>query len=449
MCGVFGINLSGSCFEPLKKGIFNLQHRGQEWGGFSVLTKGKIEREVEPGLVKSTFEEKGQKKPELLDSQMGIAHVSLLDPQPIKVEKSNFGPFSLASNGRIVNRDELLERLGNPPLFIGSDAEILAMSAAKGKDCIDGIKKIFRYAKGAFCLAMLTPDGVFAARDSLGFKPLTLGRSLEGCAVSSESPGLEKIGMQLTRDIKPGEIITIGKEEGFKILKKIESTKRALCPFEFSYFARESGYIERIPVKIARHNMWSKLAQNDDVGASLVSPIPFSGSPHAEGYELASGLPYINVFEYWRYSDRSWTPPDDATSTALAEEKLSINEAVVKDKVIVLIDDSIFGATQIMGWIFRLMDKGAREVHVRIAVPPVRYPCIFDYPNRILKKLIAADRAEEEIRKIIGAKSLKFNSLDAFLGAIISAQSEEEKAENPLKPEDFCTYCFTGDNPVE
>jgi len=447
-CGVFGINFRRSCFGEVKAGAFNIQHRGQEWGGFSLFVRGQIENVVEPGLIKSTFEEAKRKRPELLEGQMGIAHVSLLDPQPVKIESSRVGPFALALNGRIVNRDKCLESLGDPPLQIGSDAEILAMMIARGKDYVDGIKEVLQNAKGAFSLVVLTPDGVFAARDPLGFKPLALGKGLDGCACSSESPGLTKINMQLIREVKAGEIVLL-EPSGFTIQTQIGSPRRALCPFEYSYFARVSSIIEGIPVVIARHNMGAALFQNDDV--DLVSPIPFSGIAHAEGYHLvaiAAGAPYVTVFEYNRYSDRSWTSPSQDTSDETAEEKLTIIEGAIKGKRIALADDSIFGATQIKGWIFRLIDMGARQVHCRISAPPVKHPCLVDFPNRIGKKLIAVDHNEEEIRRMIGATTLRFNTLDVFLNAIISAQIQAKKEKDLLLPEDFCTYCFTGINPL-
>jgi len=249
-CGVFGINRKGGCFEQLQRGAYHLQSRGQRYGGFSVIVDGAIKTEVEPGLIRSTFEDKKIKNPALLESETGIAHVSLLDPQPVKAISPNFGPFALALNGRIINREKVLKELGNPTLFIASDAEILAMLVASGKDCPDGIKKIFRYAQGAFSLTIITPEGVFAARDPLGFKPLILGKSLKGCACSSESPGLIKIGMQIARDVKPGEINVL--EKGFfRPLDKIDGPRRALCPFEYAYFARESGIIEGVPIKDA------------------------------------------------------------------------------------------------------------------------------------------------------------------------------------------------------
>lgn len=457
-CGVFGINCVGSCYDKLAKGIFNLQHRGQEHGGFSLLVGDQIQNVVKSGLIKPTFIKERQERPELLESQMGIAHVSLLDPQPIRVERSKAGPFTFAINGRIVNREECLQRLGNPALQIGSDAEILAMLVAKGRDYLQGIKNAFRYAKGAFSFVMLTPDGIFAGRDPLGFKPLLLGKSLDGCACSSESVALDKIQMRLIREVKPGEVVFIEKE-GFKPVYKRRSERRALCPFEFSYFARISSIIEGIPVVSVRHNTGAALFQDDEV--DLVSPIPFSGMGHAEGYHraaIAVGAlaPYTSMFEYNRYTDRSWTPPSQDVSDVIAEDKLSIIEAVLKGKAAALVDDSIFGATQVAEWIYRLLDWGLREAHCRIAVPPVKSACLFDFPNRIGKRLIAADHTEEEIRKMIGAKTLRFNTLEAFLGAVLLAQKEIMEQEdprieikNPLRVEDFCTYCFTGINPLE
>jgi len=445
-CGVFGICSKVSCFNECQRGIFNLQHRGQKWGGFALVSDTGMIVKRKEGLIRPLFKEEGQLNTKIKEAQKSIAQVSLLDPQPVEMKKSRAGPFALALNGRITNTEEILSSLTDASLSIGSDAEILAKTVARGGDYLDGIRNIFQQAKGAFSIVLLTPERVYAARDSLGFKPLIIGKSSEGCAVASESVALEKIGMKIIRDVRPGEIVLL-EEDGFRTLDRIKiDNRRALCPFEFSYFARVSSIIDGIPVVAARQNMGRALARNDDVQADQVSSIPFSGLSHGEGYHLQSGLPLVSVFEYNRYCDRSWTPDTREATDEIADEKLVIIKNSVQGKRIKIIDDSIFEAAQIRDNVSKMKEKGALEIHVSISAPPIKRHCMFDFPNRINKRLIAVDHTIEEIRKKIGAETLRFNTLEDFIDSIISAQNKE--TQELLKPEDLCQYCFTGKSPL-
>ncbi len=444
-CGVFGICSKASCFKACESGIFNLQHRGKKCGGFAFVSGAKIVVRQKEGLVKSLFEEEAQLNPGITETQTAIAHVSLLDPQPVVMTKSGAGPFALALNGRITNTTELLSSLTDASLSIGSDAEILAKIIGKRGDYLDGIRAVLQHAKGAFSMVLLAPEKVYAARDPLGFKPLIIGKNPEGCTVASESVALQKIGMQPIRDVRPGEIVLL-EGDGFRTLDRISSDRRALCPFEFSYFARVSSVIDGISVVTARQNMGMALASNNNIRADQVSSIPLSGLSHGEGYHLKSGLPLVSIFEYNRYCDRSWTSDTREDTDEVAQEKLAIIESSVRGKEIIILDDSIFEAAQISGYIFELKRIGALKIHVRISAPEIRHHCLFDFPNRINKKLIAIDHSLDEIRKKIGADTLRFNTLEDFLASIISAQNKE--AQELLKSEDLCQYCFTGKSPL-
>lgn len=445
-CGVFGINLSDqSCFDKLKKGAFHLQHRGPRGTGFAVVINGEIMVEKKIILAKPFFKAKARNNPELLKSQIGIVHVALLDLQPVIIRQSTLGhPIALALNGMIINRKEVLSVLKDSSFTIGSDAEFFIKLIAQEENYLKGIENIFRYVKGAFSIVLLTPEEVFAIRDPWGFKPLIIGRSSEGCAVASESVALEKSEMEIIRDVKPGEFVKI-EPDGFRTLYQAEIKKRAECTFEFAYFSKTSSCIDGIPVVIARHNMGKNLAKNDEIKADMVSTFPLSGISHRDGYHLESGIPSVNIFEYNRYSDRSWTSSTRESSDEIAEEKLTINEAVVKDKNIILIDDSIFEAVQIGDWVHKLKEKGAKEIHIRISTPPVIANCPYDFPNRNNKKLITFDHNQEDIRKKIRADTLLFNTPEDFAAAIISAQ---KNTKNPLKPEDLCMGCLTGKFPI-
>ncbi|MCD6500599.1 amidophosphoribosyltransferase [bacterium] len=423
MCGIYGICQDKECISSLMKGIFQLQHRGQRFCGMTTSNGKKLYfKEPLSGLVKQGLalaEFKGE---------MGIAHVSLKERQPLLVEKSKLEEFAIAFSGKIYNREELEEEY---EIFSSRapSTEILAKIIRRNGTFAEGIEKIFEIAKGGYSLVIISPnEGIYAARDPYGFRPCVLGKRDKKFAIASESVALEKIGMKVIRDLQPGEIVLITKN-GFQTVNQL-MRKEAFCSFEWAYFARISSVLEGIPVKRARMNMGKALASRDNVEADLVAPIPFSGIGHALGYARASGIPYEEVFEYNRYSDRSYMPLEQEKRTEIAEEKLSEIDETIKGNRIIIIDDSIVRATQIRKLIYRLKEKGAKEVHVRIASPPLVAPCRYNISTRQGAELVAANHSLDEIKKMIGADTLRYNELDDFVRAI------------GLPKEKLCLACF-------
>jgi len=431
-CGIFGFCGNTECFSFLEKGAFNLQHRGQKFCGISTSdTKEIYWKPPLPGLVKENFGEKDREK---FKGNRGIIHVGLKEPQPLLVEKSKLGKFAVAFSGRISNQEELEERY-NILSSLNPAIEILARIIRKNGSFVEGLEEINKEVEGGWAIAVLTQKGeIFTARDPYGFRPFVLGKSITGCAVASESVALNKIGMDIIRDVKPGEIVSL-EPNGFRTVGKIESPREAYCTFEWGYVAHISTIIEGISVKRVRANMGAELAKEDNIEADIVAGVPMSGIGYAIGYAKESGIPYDEVFGWNRYSDRSYPRLIQKEREAVAEEKLSEISETIKGNRIILLDDSIVRGTQIRKLIFRLRKQGAKEVHLRIACPPLIYPCQYNLSTRTREELIANRCSIEEIRKMIGATTLRYNSIDAFIRAI------------GLPRKKLCLACFTGDYP--
>lgn len=431
-CGVAAICQHGNAVEPLCKSIFQLQHRGQRFVGFSVLqNNGEIDGDVAPGLV-------SHNRSMFLKSQgsSAITHVSLKEPQPF-FAYTKMGRIGLAFSGRIQNAEQIRQcaKQDGHSFATADEAEVLTNLVGQYDDPVLGLKQMAEQVMGSFSLVLLTKNGIYAARDPFGFKPLIIGKGLDGCAVASESPGITEIGMEIVRDVKPGEIIILEKQ-GFTTVGQIPSTRVAHCAFEWAYTARYDSIIDGIPVEQTRLNMGASLAKGDNIEADLVAPIPMSGIGHAQGYHARSRLRYRDIFFYNRYSDRSYTPLEQADRDRIAAEKLSLIHSAIKGQKIVLCDDSIVRGTQMRKQIMRLRDAGAKEIHIRVASPPLMAPCRYGISTRSYDELIARKHAVEEIRKMLGADTLKYNSLDDFVAAI------------GLPKEQLCLACFTGEYPL-
>jgi amidophosphoribosyltransferase len=433
-CGVFGICCHKECFPYLRTGAFNLQHRGQKECGVATCQAGEIFWQSKHGLLKPNFPMKRQ---EYFKGTMGISHVSLEESQPLHILNSKLGNFAIAFSGCITNRQELQEKY-DVLLTAGSSpsTEILARIIIKNRSFPEGIKKIAEEVRGGWAMVILSPtQGIYAARDPYGFRPMVLGKSIDGCAVASESVALDKTEMELVRDVRPGEIIRL-ERDGFGVIDQLPSPRKAFCAFEWAYTARISSIIEGRAVKGVRENTGAMLAIGDDVDGNIAAGVPMSGIGHALGYAHASGIAYDEVFEYNRYSDRSYTPLDQNQRDEIAGEKLSWIKETIKGKIIMLLDDSIVRGTQMRRLIEKLLKAGAKEVHVRIACPPLIAPCRYNISTRNMGELVAPTHPVDEIRKMLGAKTLRFNTIENFVAAI------------GLPREDLCLACFTGEYPL-
>lgn len=431
-CGVVGICQNGNSLENLAKSLFHLQHRGQHFVGLAVRKENKmIDHETVPGLVKPNI-----KIFQSRESDSAIGHVSLKEPQPF-FAYTKMGQICLAFSGNILNSQAIREQAKEVgQSFISElDVEVLTRLVGQSSDPAEGIKMMASQIKGAFSLVLLTENGLYASRDPFGFRPLIIGKSLAGCAVASESPALEEIGMEIVRDVKLGEIIVLEKQ-GFTKVGQIISERVAHCAFEWAYIARIDSVIDGVAVKQVRNNLGAKLAKGDDVEGDIVASIPLSGIGHAQGYHHASNIPYDDVFLYNRYSDRSYTPLEEETRNLIAAEKLSLIHEAIKGKRIILCDDSIVRGTQMRKQILRLKAAGAKEVHIRVASPPLMAPCCYGISTRSYEELIARRHSIEEIRKMLGADTLRYNTLDDFVAAI------------GLSKEQLCLSCWTDEYPL-
>lgn len=462
-CGVFGIyskaedthhvrNNTPNAVDDIYMGIDFLQHRGQQYCGIASVKKEEIKLTTHRGRVRDRF---SRQELDSLSGNFGIGHVSLNDRQPIKLE-SNLGNFASCFSGNIINSEELfrdLKRRGHS-FSITSHIELISKIIGEGKSLIEGLNLLTERINGSFSLLLLNKDGIYAVRDPYGFKPLILGSGNGKYVVASESRAIESLDLEIERDVKPGEIVLIN-ENGFITQKNLPSERIAHCAFEWAYIASIDSKIDGIYVKEARSNLGEKLAQRDEkeggIDADCVSPVPMSGIGHALGYHKRSKLQYQDVFLYNRYADRSYTLATQIARDRMAKRKLSVIKQAVGDKRIILCDDSIVRGTQIKDKVRELKKGGAKEVHVRVACPPLMHPCRYDISTRTYKELAARSfikkgeidsmeklrKVEEGIAKRINADSVKYNTLDAFVNAI------------GLSKEKLCLTCWDGLLPTQ
>lgn len=437
MSGILAIFSAGDSIEELFWRLFRLQSRGQEYCGISTCSGNEIKIRTHRGLVRPTF----QHDLAGLEGGFGIGHTSSRDRQPVKME-TKMGGFTIGFDGHITNGEKLRNGLLKQGHSFSTlaDVELVAKLIAQGKDIEDGLERMLETIKGPCSLVLLTKDGIYAARDRLGFRPLVLGFNEVGYAVASETCafglkmeiGQTKISpMRRSRDIEPGEIIFLG-QNGVTVttIKKLGDGRKKHCCFEWVYYARPDSIIEGISVTRVRQNLGRFLAQGDEVEADLVAPVPFSGICHAEGYHLESGLTFLGIILSPQYMERTYMIPIPTERQQEAEIKPNLIEENIRDKRIILIDDSIRSGITIRDLVKALKEAGAKEVHVRIASPlSIKY-CPFEPPPQEEEKFIAATKSVEEIRDFIGADSLRFQKLENVSRAI------------GLSKKDLCLDCF-------
>lgn len=428
-CGVFGIYSNKHCAQDIYYGIFKLQHRGQRYCGIATLD-GDIRIITHKGYVRYTFTESELND---LDGNSGIGHVSLKERQPI-VLFSALGKSAIAFSGTLTNRDELRQTLKKKGYSFQTetDIELLGNLICSKKSYVDGIKNLAQIVKGSYSIVLLTEKGIYAARDRHGLKPLILGKRKKDYAVASESRALDFLNFKIFRDVEPGEIVLLNKD-GIHSAGKLNNSKTAFCAFEWAYFASVDSIIEGISVMKARENLGAKLSEKDtNMDADIVSSVPFSGIGCALGYHKQSGIRYDEVYLIDRFASRSYLPLTQEERDKEAHLKLSVIKNNVKGKKIVLCDDSIVRGTQIKHKVLELKKAGAKEVHVRIACPPLLAPCKYGLSTRSYNELVARNYSVEEIQKLIGADSLCYNTIDDFVDAL------------GLTKKHLCLSCFTG-----
>ena len=444
-CGVFGVWGNPNTAELTYYGLHALQHRGQESAGIVTVDNGNFNIYKGEGLVRNIFTEMTMQK---LIGNQGIGHVRysttggshLENVQPF-LFRGLEETFALAHNGNIVNSKEVrlyLERNGSI-MQTTSDSELLGHLLKREKGTmLARLKSALSYLEGAFAFLVSTPDTLYIARDKLGLRPLSIGvLGNGGYVVASETCAINAIGASFLRNVLPGEIISIG-TKGLISEHYATQTSSRMCSMEYIYFARPDSDIESINIHEARKRCGRALAKEAPAPtADIVIGVPDSGLSAATGYAEEAGLPFEIGMVKNRYIGRTFIEPSQALREQGVKMKLSVVVKVVKDKSVVLVDDSIVRGTTSRNLIKMLKNAGAKEVHMRIAGPEIKYPCFYGVDFSTYDELISARLTVSEICELIGADSLGFLSVGHLKKAIDRKQSCG-----------LCTACFDGDYPT-
>ncbi|MGD9837492.1 MAG: amidophosphoribosyltransferase [Afipia sp.] len=448
-CGVFGIFGHPEAAAITALGLHALQHRGQEAAGIVTYDHGRFHSERRLGLVGDTFSR--AEVIERLPGNMAVGHVRysttggtiLRNVQPLFAEL-NAGGFAVAHNGNLTNGLSLRRELVRHGTVMQSttDTEVILHLVAQSKRgrFIERYIEALRAIEGAYALVSLTNKKLVGARDPLGIRPLVLGE-LDGCPIlASETCALDIIGAKYVRDIEPGEVIVFD-EHGQEIHKPFPPQPPRPCIFEYIYFARPDSIVGGRSVYEVRKAFGAQLARENPVEVDVVVPVPDSGVPAAVGYSQFSGVPFELGIIRNHYVGRTFIQPTQSVRELGVRMKHAPNRAAIEGKRIILIDDSLVRGTTSKKIVRMMRDAGAKEVHFRLASPPIVNPDYYgiDLPDR--GGLLAATHTIEEMREIIGADSLAFLSIDGMYRAM------GFDGRDPANPK-FADHCFTGAYPT-
>ena len=422
-------------------GLNGLQHRGQQSTGLAVSSSGVISCYKDMGLVTEVLDEKILT---LLKGRMALGHVKYgpatesfqIFAQPLVINYRH-GMLATAFNGALVNGGFLRERMENEGVIFSTktDCEVIAALVARydKNDIAAAVKAAMGDIRGGYAVCIMSRDTIIGARDPLGIRPLALGRLEGGYALASESCAFDMMEAQFIRDLKPGEIVII-KNGNITSLDVGAAQKRAMCAFEYVYFARPDSTIDGKNVFKVREIAGRTLAMEKPVNADIVIGVPDSGTPAAIGYSEGSGIPYRPGLIKNKYIGRTFIQPTQAQRDIDVRIKLNPIDSIVKGKSVVLVDDSIVRGTTMRKIISSIRGVGAKEVHLRISSPPIRNSCYFGVDTPDIKDFIATSCSVDEIRDILGVDSLGFISIEGLLRSLGGTE--------------YCTGCFSGDYPM-
>lgn len=446
-CGVCGIYAPGVQVARLAFfALYALQHRGQESAGIATSDGRVAHIHKGLGLVSQVFNEENV---QYLQGHLGIGHnrysttggSRLLNAQPYLIETA-LGPLGIAHNGNLTNapalRRDLLDK--GVGLTSSSDSEVITqmLAGSPGGTWEDRIAAFMERAQGAYALTLLTRKAVYAARDPWGFRPLCLGRLNDsGWVTASESCALATIGATFVREIAPGEIVRLD-ENGATTWQGVEpADEKALCVFEYIYFARPDSVLEgHAVVHRVRRHLGERLAREHPADADMVIAVPDSATAHAIGYAFESKIPFGEGLIKNRYIGRTFIQPDDRLRQLGVALKFNPLPTTLAGKRIVLVDDSIVRGNTSGPIVALLRQAGASEVHMRVSSPPIRHPCFMGVDMATRQELIAHRKSVPEIARTIGADSLGYLSLDGLRDVVGCGAGEH------------CLACFSGDYPV-
>ncbi|MEE8347766.1 MAG: amidophosphoribosyltransferase [Dehalococcoidia bacterium] len=445
-CGVFGVFAPDEDVARITfYGLYALQHRGQESAGIATGDGRRIHVRTGMGLVAQVFDENDLP---FLPGFVAIGHTRysttgstrIENAQPVYVEEGDNGPLALGHNGNLTNAEVLRHDLeGNGYNFeTSTDTEVIAqmLASAPGADWQERVTNVMRAIKGAYCLVVVTPRQLIAMRDPYGVRPLCLGRlNGTGWVVASETCALDHLGAEFVREIEPGEALVIDRS-GINAFQAVDMQRRALCVFEYIYFARPDSIMRDKLLYPARMAMGRELARQTPVEADMVIGVPDSAIAAAIGYAHESGIPYGEGLVKNRYVGRTFIQPDQRLRDQGVYLKFNPLKQVISGKRIVVVDDSIVRGTTTPKVVEMLRKAGAAEVHMRICSPPIQHPCYFGIDMASQWELIASSKSVEEIRQHIGADSLDYLSIEGLMRAVEQGRDS------------VCTACFTGDYPM-
>ncbi len=446
-CGIFGV--FGKGFEAARlvhPGLWALQHRGQESSGIASSDGNKIYLHKGLGLVSHVFEEKDLKK---LKGYLAIGHNRYSTSggsikshsQPILEKISRGKSIALVHNGNLPSTKKLEEFLKSKKVATAglNDSEMIAKAIAvlmkEGLSLESAIKKAYPFFIGVFCLLIMDEKKIIVLRDSFGIRPLCIGKLNGGYIIASETCALDIVGAKFLREVKPGEMIVID-DSGLESIQ-IEKGNQKLDVFEYVYFARPDSVILGKSVDLVRQNLGRELAKENKIKADIVIPIPDSAIPAAIGYSRQSGIPFEMGLIKNRYIHRTFISPEEHTRHRIVQLKLNPMKHIIAGKRVVVIDDSIVRGTTSRQIMKMIKDAGAKEVHLLVSSPPIKFPDFYgiDTPNQ--KKLIAAVKNIKQIEKELGVDSLHYLSYEGLIRAI------------GLSEDLLCTALFNGNYPVD
>jgi amidophosphoribosyltransferase len=466
-CGVFGVYAPGQPVAHLTyKGLYALQHRGQESAGMAVSDGDSITVVKDMGLVTNVFNERNLAP---LQGHLAVGHTrysttgasNWRNAQPI-YRATGDAQFVLGHNGNLVNTTELLAETGVLPGTMSSDSEVVAQllheaivadgvgARSDGRDLERALLAVLPRLHGAFSFVLMDEGHVIGVRDPSGFRPLSLGRLDSGWVMASETTALDIVGAHFVREVEPGEMVVID-ATGTRSHHPFppERIDPKLCLFEFVYFARPDSQLYGQTVHSARQRMGELLADQAPLPAdplaeagaagreAMVMPVPESGIPAAEGYARRSGIPFGHGLVKNRYIGRTFIVPSQDKRSQGVRMKLNPIKDNIAGKRLVVVDDSIVRGTTTRAMVAMLREAGAAEVHLRISSPPYRWPCFYGMDTGTRGELLAADLTVSEVRDYLGCDTLSYLELDRLIAATGAAGSG------------FCTACLTGKYPVE
>lgn len=442
-CGIFGIYNNREAANLTYLGLYALQHRGQESAGIATFDGKCMHSYRHMGLVADIF------KLHILETLKGhaaIGHVRYSTAgssnekncQPFIMEYS-LGSLAIAHNGNLINDLPIRKKLVDSGALFqsNSDTEVIMHLVARSPlptvedRLIDALHQI----KGAYCLVVLSENKLIATRDPFGFRPLSLGKLGNSYVVASETCAFDLIEAEFIREIEPGEIVIID-EGGLRSLFPFEQKPKRQCIFEFIYFSRPDSRIFGENVYTVRKKLGELLYSDDNIDADIVVPVPDSGIPAAIGYANKAKLPLELGLIRNHYVGRTFIEPKQSIRHFGVKIKLNVSPEALKNKRVVVVDDSIVRGTTSRKIIKMVRQGGAKEIHFRISSPPIISPCYYGIDTPTHKELIASSHSVEEINRYITSDSLCYLSIDALRSSV-------------KNPDDFCYACFTGKYPID